>query len=186
LTISSRSPCVGGDGALVAAVGKEMGKPREAPPDPADKQGEAVAVLDVGGMDHERERQAKRVGQQMALAAVDLLGRIEPPWAAGFGGLDALAVDDAGARLRPRGRPARAPPWSAPARSGATPRPARSDESRRRPVLFGGKSLGSRRHRQPVRKKVEIAFRTSRSTVVRGRPPCLAAGGSGSGALRSA
>jgi hypothetical protein len=37
---------------------------------------QAVAVLDVGGVDHERERQALGVGQQVALAAVDLLARV--------------------------------------------------------------------------------------------------------------
>jgi len=40
----------------------------------------AVAVLHVGRVDHHGEQQAGRVGQQMALAPGDLLGRVMAGW----------------------------------------------------------------------------------------------------------
>jgi hypothetical protein len=47
-----------------------------------------------------RYQKAARVYQDVALAALDLLAGIEPARAAGFGGLDRLAVDDPGRRAR--------------------------------------------------------------------------------------
>src|ERR1700755_2422173 len=38
----------------------------------------------------------RSIGDDMALAALDLLAGIEAPWTAGFGGLDRLAVDHSG------------------------------------------------------------------------------------------
>jgi hypothetical protein len=66
----------GGADALVGAVGKQMGQPREAPPGAGADQGQAVAVLDVGGPDRERQQQPPRVGDQVALATVDVLAGI--------------------------------------------------------------------------------------------------------------
>ena len=45
-------------------------------------------------MHDQPQRQAQRVGEQVPLAAADLLAGIEAARAAGFGGPDALAVDD--------------------------------------------------------------------------------------------
>ena len=47
-------------------------------------------------MDPRGDQQTAGVGENVALAALDLLARVEAPWAAAFGGLDRLAVDDAG------------------------------------------------------------------------------------------
>lgn len=57
-----------------------------------------VAVLNVGGVDPCCKQQTARVGEDMTLAALDLLTRVKAPWAAAFRGLHALAVDDPGRR----------------------------------------------------------------------------------------
>lgn len=57
----------------------------------------AVAVLNVGGVDP-CCKQTARVGEDMTLAALDLLARVKAPWAAAFRGLHPLAVDDHGRR----------------------------------------------------------------------------------------
>jgi hypothetical protein len=67
-------------------------------------QTEAVTVLDVGGMNHQDQRQAEGVDDQMALAPLDLFAGVVPSRTAGFRGFDALAVDHArGWRCRPAG-----------------------------------------------------------------------------------
>ncbi len=61
----------------------------------------AITVLNIGAVGDKANRQTERVGQNVALAAVDLLAGIEATDAAALGRLDALAVDHArsGARL---------------------------------------------------------------------------------------
>lgn len=75
----------------------EEGKPRRQ----AIKQaGRAIAVLDAGGMDVALEQQTNRVGEDVALAAFDLLARITADLVLGVGtALDRLAVDDGRTRL---------------------------------------------------------------------------------------
>jgi len=51
--------------------------------------------LDIGGVNLHADQVALGVGDDMALAAFDLLARVEASRAAAFGGLDRLAVDDA-------------------------------------------------------------------------------------------
>ena len=63
----------------------------------------AVTVLDVGLVDHGSHQQAHGVGQDVALAALDLLAGVKPARPAALGGLDALAVDHAGTWAMPRG-----------------------------------------------------------------------------------
>lgn len=46
-------------------------------------------------MNDRANQEALRVGYHVALAAVDLLGRVEPARTAALGGLDRLAVDHA-------------------------------------------------------------------------------------------
>src|SRR4051794_711399 len=88
------------DIALIAGIGEQVTEPGKAPTDPGTDWRQAVAILDAGRMDHQPQRQAQGVGEQMSLAAVDLLAGVEAALAAGFGGLDALAVDDSGTRRR--------------------------------------------------------------------------------------
>jgi hypothetical protein len=58
----------------------------------------AVAVLDIGGMDLQADKVSLRVGDDVALAAFDLLAGVEPSRTAALGGLHGLTVDDAGGR----------------------------------------------------------------------------------------
>ena len=50
------------------------------------------AVLDVGGVDEDKDEKAAGVGQDMPLAALDLLARVIPARAAAFGGFRAVSV----------------------------------------------------------------------------------------------
>ena len=72
-----------------------MAQPGKQVVDGLDDNPSPIAILDVGGMDHDTHQQARRVGHNMALATFDFFGRIIPSWATAFGGLDRLAVDDA-------------------------------------------------------------------------------------------
>ena len=58
------------------------------------------AIMQVGRQDLGLEQQTLRVDHQMALAAVDLLAAVIATRPAHLGGLDRLAVDDRGGRLR--------------------------------------------------------------------------------------
>ena len=74
-----------------------------------------LAALQQAQGDFEDEAAALGIDQGMTLAAVDLFAGVIAARSAGFGGLDALAVDDCGAgpfdKLRTlRGRPARDQP----------------------------------------------------------------------------
>ena len=60
-----------------------------------DDERSAVAVLHVGGMHFGSDQLAGCVGDDMTFAAVDFLRPIETARAAGLGGLDRLAIDDA-------------------------------------------------------------------------------------------
>jgi hypothetical protein len=88
------------------------------------KRPAAVAILDTGWMGLDNEATAIGVDQRVALAPVVRLARIVTARTAGFGGLDALAVND-------RGRPA-----------GVAPPPVRDLPSRAR-----GSSVQSARRR---------------------------------------
>ena len=89
-----------GDVALVAGIGEQMLAARGN----VDGSGRRPVPGRRGPgcwrMDDQPQRQAQRVGEQMPLAAVDLLAGVEAARAAGLGRLDALAVDDRGGRRR--------------------------------------------------------------------------------------
>ena len=61
-----------------------MPKPGEAPDDLAQHQRCSVSVLDVGGVDHGVDQIARGVGEDVALAAPDLLARVIATRFAGF------------------------------------------------------------------------------------------------------
>lgn len=81
----------------IAAIGKDMQRPQEAFDDFGQHQRSAVAVLDVGGVDHGMDQIALGVVPDLALAPLDLLARIIAARPAAFLGFDALAVDHPGA-----------------------------------------------------------------------------------------
>src|SRR5918993_2498013 len=140
-------------------------------------------------MHSDRQEQAQRVGQDVALAACDLLARVIP-------------------RRVERGPPLRAPlaVWlSMMAVVGLASRPAVSRVSTYRAwwmrlsvpsqshrsrdsqtVLRGGRSFGSAFPWHPVQSPSKTAFRTSRTFTVRGRPPRLAGRISGATSAHSA
>jgi hypothetical protein len=60
----------------------------------------SIPVLNVGWQNHDQENQTDRVDQDVSFAPVDFLACIVAPLVAGFGALDALAVDDRSAGLR--------------------------------------------------------------------------------------
>lgn len=76
---------------------EEVPQPREAPDDFSEQQRSPIAVLDVGGVDQGMDEVALGIGEDVPLAALDLLACITTPRTAAFGGFDALAVDDTGA-----------------------------------------------------------------------------------------
>ena len=57
-----------------------------------------IAILDIGGVDHGADQQSTGIGDDMGLAPVDQLGRIEAPDTPAFRGFHGLAVDHAGRR----------------------------------------------------------------------------------------
>jgi len=63
---------------LISGVGENALDKRE-PTARLMQQGErAVAVLDIGGQNAHAEQEAQRIDEDMALAARDLLARVEP------------------------------------------------------------------------------------------------------------
>lgn len=81
----------------IATIGEEMAQPGEAVDDFGEQQRCPITVLDIGRVDYGMDQIALGVGQDMPLAALDLLARIIAARTAALGGLDALAIDDAGA-----------------------------------------------------------------------------------------
>src|SRR5215471_8294425 len=71
-----------------------MAQPWEKVVDGRNDQLSAVAILNVGRMNHGTDQQAGGVSHDMALAPFDLLGGIVTQWSTALGGLDRLAVDD--------------------------------------------------------------------------------------------
>jgi len=76
----------------IAAIGEDMAQPREAADD-LGKHQRRSAVLDVGRVDHGVDQIALCVGEDMALAALDLLACIVTARPAAFRGFVALAVN---------------------------------------------------------------------------------------------
>ena len=64
--------------------GEDVPQPGEAPDDLAQHQRCSVSVLDVGGVDHGVDQIARGVGEDVALAAPDLLARVIATRFAGF------------------------------------------------------------------------------------------------------
>jgi hypothetical protein len=61
---------------LVAAIGEKLAKKRAPSEQRRQHQFAAVAVLDIGGMNHRMQQQADRIDEDMALLARDLFPRV--------------------------------------------------------------------------------------------------------------
>src|SRR4051794_2853648 len=79
----------------IDAVGKDVAQFWEHSSDGSQQRYRPVIVLNIGGLHEDGEQRALGVGNDVALAALDLLGHVKPAWAAAFCGLGTLAVDDA-------------------------------------------------------------------------------------------
>lgn len=86
--------------AAVSAVGKHVPQPGIALTDGFQHLDRAVPVLDVGTVNDQADHQPERVGDDVALAAFDLLAGVVSANSAALHGLDALAVDHARRRAR--------------------------------------------------------------------------------------
>jgi hypothetical protein len=80
----------------IGAIGKDMAQPREALDDLGQHQRRAVAVLNVDSVDYAMDQIAIGVGQDVALAAVDLLACILAPRPGRFLAFHALVADHPG------------------------------------------------------------------------------------------
>ena len=60
----------------IAAIGEDMAQPWEAIPDGFEHIDGPIPVLDIGGMDEDEDEVAAGIGQDVALATLDLLARI--------------------------------------------------------------------------------------------------------------
>jgi len=88
---AARAEGSGEPGTGIGLIGEQMGQPGEQPACVADEVRCPVSVLNVGGADGDGEHQPAGVDQEVALDALDLLGRIEadrvrvrPPFSAAF------------------------------------------------------------------------------------------------------
>ncbi len=77
----------------MTAIGEDVAQPGKGGADRAQQRHRAVAVLDVRRVHGGRDQQPIGIGQDVALAALDLLAGIVAARPAGLGGLDRLAVD---------------------------------------------------------------------------------------------
>ena len=84
----------------IAAIGEDVAQPREGASDRAQKRGCAVAILDIRRMDDRADQQSAGVGEDVSLAALDLLAGVEAARTTRLGGFDRLAIDHPGRRAR--------------------------------------------------------------------------------------
>ena len=82
----------------VGAIGEDVAQPGEGPSDRGEQRRRAVAVLDMGGVNHAGDEPPAGVGEDMALAPLNQLAGVEPARAAAFRGFHRLAVDHTGGR----------------------------------------------------------------------------------------
>ena len=82
----------------VSAIREDMAQPRKQVADRGQQVRRSIPILSVGGMDLCRHQMSRRVGKDVALAAVDLLAGIIAARTPALRGLDRLAVDHASRR----------------------------------------------------------------------------------------
>ena len=82
----------------IGAIGEDVAQAGKVAGDGGEHHRRAVAVLDLGAVDHDRDQQAAGVGEDVTLAARDFFSGVEAPDTAAFRGFYALTVDDTGRR----------------------------------------------------------------------------------------
>ena len=73
---TERPHCGGCAFSLIAAVGENPLDEREQPPHGLEDEQTTVAILDAGRMNHNAQREAERVDQDMSLLSFDFLPRV--------------------------------------------------------------------------------------------------------------
>jgi hypothetical protein len=94
--------------ACIAAVGEYVAQPGEAMADGLEQVRRAVAVLHARGVDDHEQQQPERVGENMPLAALDLLAGIEAANPAALGRFHASHCQSRPPSGWPRALPVRA------------------------------------------------------------------------------
>ena len=84
----------------IATIGKDMAQPGIARADRSKDARGAIAILNAGFVHDEPDQIALGVGDDVALAALDLLACVKAPWTAAFRGFHRLAVNHSGRRAR--------------------------------------------------------------------------------------
>lgn len=80
----------------IAAIREDMAQPGEAVADRLDEIDRAVTVLNAGGVNRDEQHQPERVGNDVTLAAHDLLARVIASHPATFGGFDCQSARERG------------------------------------------------------------------------------------------
>lgn len=91
--------------ASVTAIGEDVAQPGEEIADRRQHADRAVAMLDVGAVHLGADQEPVGVGDDVALAPVDLLAGVVPARPAALGSFDRLAVDDPAREARFSARP---------------------------------------------------------------------------------
>ena len=81
----------------ITTISKKVAQPRITKPDGLDEINGPVTILNGRTVNDDEQHAAKRVGDDMTLAALDFLTRIIATNPAAFGGFDTLAVNHTGA-----------------------------------------------------------------------------------------
>src|SRR6202043_1866281 len=84
----------------IATIGKDMAQPGIARTDRSKDARGAIAILNAGFVHHDPDQIALGVGDDVALAALDLLSCVIAPRATAFRGFHRLAVNHSGRRAR--------------------------------------------------------------------------------------
>ena len=87
---------------VVASIGPDVLDKGEQGARDLEERSASVTILNVGGMRFDEKWPSVGIDQRVALASVDLFAGIIAARAAGFGGLNALAVDDGSRGLASR------------------------------------------------------------------------------------
>jgi len=86
--------------ATINPVGKDMPKPGKAIAQALQQGDSAMDILNIGGMNMDRQQETVSIGNNVPLASIDALAGIKAAWATGLRRRSTLAVDDGHSRFR--------------------------------------------------------------------------------------
>jgi hypothetical protein len=82
--------------ASIAPIGEDVPQPRKAKAHRFEHIDRPVTVLNISGVDEDKNQKSAGIGEDVALAAPDFLARVITPNPATLGGFYTLAVDHTG------------------------------------------------------------------------------------------